>query len=657
AALCAAALIAQGVPAAENPASEKIERQRDLFRAAYKDAELGIRESTTILSDADRALLTTYVLWPDLQAAYLRATIRQAGTEEIERYLDLYGALKPGRELRYQYALDLAARGDLESFYAIYESFYQGLGIAKLDCLALQAEIEAGRDKRIASRARALWMLGQSQANECDPVFAYLKKNQVLGPLDYRQRYALAIEARSYALARWLGKSIDATHVEIANLWLQAQNEPAVFLASYASRPDSAVAAAQLAYAAERLTYDDPIAAHDLWATVQGNRSFTEEQSLQTARHIALWSARDNLPGAYALLARLPAQAVDDEVSRWRARLSLRAGDWQRLLADIERLTDAEQQREEWRYWHAMARQQLGELARAELELASLAKERSYYGFLAADELGLPYAFQHSELQADEVLIEGIATRPALIRARELFYTGLEGRGRSEWDAVVRELTPGEKLQAAILAGRWGWYSRAIATAADIGAYDDLELRYPLAFKDSFEHYASIADIPLTWAYGIARSESLFMRDIRSSAGAIGVMQLMPATGRDVAQEMQVPFAGIDTLTNPVLNIQLGTAYLGKMAERFAGNRVLATAAYNAGPHRVDQWIPLKGPVDARVWIENIPFNETRMYVRRVVAAETIFHWRLTGETRRVSDELAAIEPLPNVQRLASVSR
>ena len=144
------------------------------------------------------------------------------------------------------------------------------------------------------------------------------------------------------------------------------------------------------------------------------------------------------------------------------------------------------------------------------------------------------------------------------------------------------------------------------------------------------------------------------MRDVRSRAGAIGLMQLMPATGRQVAQEIKLAYSGLDTLTDPNHNIRLGTSYLGSMVERYDGNHVPATAAYNAGPHRVDRWLPQSGVVDARVWIENIPFNETRKYVRRVLAAETIFHWRLTGEVRRLSDELPVVQPPPPEQRVAA---
>ncbi len=130
-------------------------------------------------------------------------------------------------------------------------------------------------------------------------------------------------------------------------------------------------------------------------------------------------------------------------------------------------------------------------------------------------------------------------------------------------------------------------------------------------------------------------------------------MQLMPTTGREVAQQLRLPYTGLNTLTNPDHNIRLGTRYLGQMAQRFGGNRVLATAAYNAGPHRVDRWLPDSGHIDARTWIENIPFNETRSYVRRVMAAETIFHWRMTGQTQRLSDALGSITAISDDQRLA----
>ncbi len=339
---------------------------------------------------------------------------------------------------------------------------------------------------------------------------------------------------------------------------------------------------------------------------------------------------------------------------RWRARTSLRERNWARVLIDIGAMNDKERNAEEWRYWRGIALHETSRAAEGDEILSALASERSYYGFLAADALGQSYTFDNNRFVADEPGIARLAARSELIRARELFLVGLEGRGRSEWDAVIRHATPEERMQAAILAHRWGWHSRAIAAAASVGEYDDLALRYPLPYDSKFLRHSADASISPTWAYGVARSESLFMRDVRSRAGAIGLMQLMPATGRDVAEDIQLPYSGLPTLTDPDSNIRLGTTYLGQMAERYGGNQVLATAAYNAGPHRVDAWLPAEGTIDARIWIENIPFNETRGYVRRVLAADTIFHWRMTGETRRLSDELLLVRADSKAERLAN---
>jgi len=625
-------------------AAAQIDQQRELFKSVYETVERGDWSPVDGLSASDQALLQQYVLWPDLQATWLRANLRTTAAADVDAFIQQHGALRPARELRYKQAMMLARDGDLGGFQRIYEQFYQGQNIARLDCLSLQAEIDAGRFTRVNQRALDLWLVGTSQVSECDPVFTYLNDNNLLDPLAYRKRFDLAIEAREFQLARWLAKKIDQPHVDEATLWVQAQANPEEFLRQHNPSINGPTYRKQLTYAAERLTYRDPELALRLWHRVVKRYGFSAEQKLRTERHIALWTARDNLPDGYKLLAKLPVAAQDEEVLRWRARTSLRDTQWKRLLIDIAAMTPVERDSEEWKYWQAVALHRLGRVAEANTAFASLSQERSYYGFLAADELGQDYALDSNQLAADDAALASVANKPGIVRARELFLVGLDSRGRSEWDAAVRHFDADEKLQAAILADRWGWHSRAIATAASLEQYDDLSLRYPLPWLQQFELHSSAAKISPTWAYGIARSESLFMRDVRSSAGAVGLMQLMPATGRQVAKEIRLPYSGLTTLTDPESNIRLGTSYLGQMAERFGGNRVLATAAYNAGPHRVDRWLPEQGSEDARVWIENIPFNETRKYVKRVLSAQAIFHWRMTGKLQRLSDELPLVK-------------
>ncbi len=631
-----------------------LEMQRQLFRSVFPSVERGDWSVVDELAADEQRLLQQYTLWPDLRATWLRANIDSASAAEIESFVTQYGTLRPARELRYRYALNFVRNQDLPGYLRIYQQFYQGQEIDELDCLALQAEIEAGRYQRVEIRAIDLWMVGKSQVNECDPVFEYLDQQNLLSRVEYEQRFRLAIDARNFTLARWLAKRIDQQSIDAATEWLSAQSYPADFLARNKSVVSNDLLRQQLAYAAERLTYKDPVVALELWNSVNRKHPFSATQKQSVAQHIALWTARDGLPGAYKLLQKLPPAAQSEEVLRWRARTSLRESRWQRLLADIALMPDKERKSDEWRYWQAIARTESGDALAALSSLESLRLERSFYGFLAADKLDKEYALDTPALLPNEAKLSELAVRAEFIRALELFTVGQDSRGRSEWDTAVQHLDNDDKMQAAILAHRWGWHSRAISTAASAGEYDDLLIRYPLPYQENFEASSTLAQIPPTWAYGIARSESLFMHDVRSHAGAIGLMQLMPATGREVAGQIKVPYTGLATLVDPASNIRLGTTYLGQMSERYDGNQVLATAAYNAGPHRVDAWLPANGTVDARIWIENIPFNETRNYVKRVLAAQAIFHWRMTGKIRRLSDELPLVRAAIETPQVAS---
>jgi soluble lytic murein transglycosylase len=628
---------------------QRLDQQRNAFRDVFPDVERGdwapVAEYENILKD--------YVLWPDLRAAWFRANIRTADHDQIEAYLDRYGILKPARELRYRYALHLAGEDRLGEYLAIYQQFYQGLEIAKLDCLALQAEIEAGREARIVQRALILWRVGESQADECDPVFENLRDRQLLTPQEYEHRFALAIEARRFTLARYLAKSLAPAFREEANTWLAAEQDPAAFVSAAGSVPNTPTGRRQLAYAIERLAYKDPLSAHNDWQSLQQRYSFSPDQAQRTDRHIALWSARLRQPEAATLLAALPAAAADREVARWLVRASLLARRWTEVVRSVDAMPADESGKSEWQYWKAVAHRELGEDDVAQPLFQKIAAERSYHGFLAADAIGAAYALVDEAMDGDPNLAWELSRIPQLVRARELFFVGQEGRGRSEWDAAINLLSDQQRREAALLAHGWGWHSRAISTVAAAGEFDDLSIRYPLPWRQDFKNHAKTAGIDDSWAYGVARSESLFMRDIRSSAGAVGLMQLMPETGKRTAREISLPYAGLATLTDSTSNIRLGTWYLGKMYSRFGENRVLATAAYNAGPLRVEAWLPLTGTLDARIWIENIPFNETRGYVRRVLTDEAIFYWRLTGDLRRISGDLVEIEAQPKSARTA----
>lgn len=628
-----------------------LEEQRAAFREVYPAAERGEWQPVR----AKESLLRDYVLWPDLKAAWLRAHLDDEATE-IGKFLDQYGTFRPARELRHRWALHLAAQERFAEYLEIYRRWYQGLESDQLDCLALHAEILAGSNDSVAARSRQLWLVGRSQPDECDPVFDYLRGAGILEQELYRKRFELAVAEHEFSLARYLARSLDEKYLDEANQWISARDKAQTFLQS-AGHVDDATYRQQLMYAVEQLAYSDAGLASEYWDSLRTRYAFSALQEAGISRHLALWLARQHRPEAYRALRDLPDDSIDAEVRRWQVRSALRQRAWPDAVSAIGAMPEDERETAEWQYWLAVARKETGDEEEALASFMKLAGERSYYGFLAADEVGSDYAWAHAAIPEDEATLTRLAENAALIRARELYYVGLESRGRSEWDDAVSMLQAEDKAQAALLAHRWNWHSRAIATAASVELYDDLEIRYPLPYRIQFERYAENADIPDSWAYGVARSESLFMADIRSIAGAVGVMQLMPETGRRTAAEISLPYSGMNTLTDPDSNIRIGTWYLGKMLQRFSDNPVLATAAYNAGPLRVEKWLPETEQLDARIWIENIPFNETRSYVRRVLSTDAIFHWRLTGETRRLSEKLAAIDPSPLPRQLADAER
>lgn len=619
-------------------AEPEIERQRVAFVAAWAAAEHGRWEPAGDTLD----LLERYVLFPDLRAAWLRARLSTAAPAEVEAFLAAHPGLPATGELRRRWLDALEQRRDWPRYLALYERHFSERADPRLRCVALRA---AGTDQdTFVAAALELWTVGVSQPKACDPVFAELERRGELTPQRYRARLTLAIEARQISLARYLARKLDAGDRNRVERWARMQSDPGAALRDAARLADTPGQRDLVAYGFRQLMRRDPLESSRLWRALGDRFSFDRDTAHAIEREIALAAARRHMPQAATLLAVLGDAASTTGVLEWRMRLAALAGDWQGLLDAHTGLPDEAALREPWRYWQARALEGSGEAESAARIFADLAVERSYHGFLAADRLERPYAWAHRPIEPDEAIIGALAARPALIRARELFFVGQDSRGRSEWNLEIDGLGADERAQAALLAHRWGWHSRAISAAAQAGALDDLEVRYPTPFRHAFDARAPETRVATTWAYGIARSESLFMPDVASGAGALGLMQLLPSTGRETARRASVTYRGSASLLEPETNIALGIRYLGSMYERFDRHRVLATAAYNAGPRRVSDWLPDR-TVPADAWVDAIPLDETRAYVQRVLSAEAIFYWRLHDDTQRLSTHMPPVGP------------
>ncbi|MDH3647182.1 MAG: transglycosylase SLT domain-containing protein [Gammaproteobacteria bacterium] len=616
---------------------QRLEDQRDAFRDAWQRALDGdasaIRQNQLLLAD--------YPLYPDLQAAWLRSQVGKIADSEIDEFVSNHSGSSAVRDLRYRWAKSLAARGQWSKYLAVYDTEYAQSDDEILACLALTARLRTGPDSRFAPDALAYWMSGKSRATECDPVFDALEQQGLIDDEHRRERIMLALKKRKFELAAWLAKPMQDEDQELVQKWRRMRHRPATALSKTDSLADTDNNKELLIYGVKRLARSDFDAASAAWSRIETAFNFDASERRSVIRSLALTSARNHLPQAQERIFGLERHMIDDTLLEWGVRIALRNGDWLGLLQAIAAMSNDNKGESKWQYWQARALEASGRSDEAASVYASLSQSRGYYQFLAADRLATPYEYNHVPALPDEALLLRLETIDGLVRAREMFFVELHGKGRSEWDQSVKALNRQEKAQSAILASRWGWHSRAISTAARAGIRDDLSLSYPMAFRELFETHTTELGLPTTWAFGIARSESLFMPDVTSTAGALGVMQVTPDTGRMTARQAKMRYRGRYTLLNPKDNIALGTFYLDRMYARFDDHQVLATAAYNAGPHRVARWLPKDEAMAADIWVELVPYTETRGYLRRVLAADVIFHWRLTGETQR----LAAIMP------------
>lgn len=580
--------------------------------------------------------LEGYILAPYLDYYYLRARLAEVDDSAVEDFLRQHGELPVAGLLRSTWLRHLAARGQWRTFLDNYEPSPS----VELRCYELSADASLnGVEDEWIDKARELWMVGHSQPKACDPVFAELHRRKAISGKDVWRRIELTMGARNRGLANYLGRYMSSEDKVWLQHWLALDKEPLQSLRMPPFDLDHPRAGSLVRHGVQKVARQDPAAAWEILPSLhlQGLLSKAELHPLQ--RFVALQGAISRLPEALAWIDALPAATVDDEVRLWRATLIRADQDWPRLLAAIAELPESQAVEAEWRYWRAFALECTGERRQAYDLYAELAKERHYYGFLAADVLDLPYNMQPQPVHVRDAELAAIAARPGIARAMELFRLNLLVDARREWQAEIGRLDLEHRRRAAVLASGMGWHDRAIFTANSAGLHDALDLRFPMPFRERVEYYSNRNQLDVPFTFALLRKESAFMPDAVSSAGARGLMQVMPATGRGIARRLKERPPSALGLLDVETNLRFGSAYLRQVLDRFDNNAVLAAAAYNAGPHRVDGWLERNAGQPPALWIENISFRETRQYVKDVLAFASVFQWQLHGSIqRRLSD-------------------
>ena len=617
-------------------AATPLEQQRELFL----EAERALQNKQYRRYNALLPELRDYSLYPYLLYKDLRQRLATAKNDEFSLFFYNYGNTPLAPLLRNALLKHLAKKKRWKDYLAHY---LPSSDISQ-QCYYRTALLKTGQQSKALESIDELWLSGRKRPSNCEPVFQAGREAGKITRKLIRQRAYLALEQGQISLANYLARSLSSVEKNrIENLAeLQHHPERAVKIRTLGN--DKQAARRILIRAVKRLARNEFEQAASSWNTLQGRFKFTPAEKAEVTRSFGLRLAWQHNPEGLKWLSKVSSLYSTKEVREWRVRLALRQGNWKETLKWLDKLNDKEKKGQEWRYWRARALAALGKQEQATVIYRELAKNRSYHGFLAADQLGQPYQFEQRTLDFSPKELQTVAKIPAIQRASELYQLGRIVPARREWHHVLPHLKGKDLLKAAKLADSWGWHDRVIITLGRSDHMDDLDMRFPLLYRERIFKEARNSGIDPAWVYGLIRQESAFMVDVRSHAGALGLMQLMPATARQVARQIKSRIRIPGDVLKPDTNIRLGITYLSGRYQQFNQNAVLATAAYNAGPHRVNRWLPEQNPVTADRWIGSIPYNETRKYVKRVLTYTAIYEQRLGQKPTRLHERMPLVD-------------
>ncbi|MFQ3249275.1 MAG: soluble lytic murein transglycosylase [Glaciecola sp.] len=599
---------------------EKLESQRAEF--------LRIEKQAWYTSDEDFAELVInlgdYPLRPYLIETKILNGLTTKKAEQVRAFLSEYEGTPSERRILRPWLRYLAKKNRKKLFL----EFYREVGDTKLTCRFLRYQLEDGVSKEeLYPKIADLWNVSKSQPKDCDPLFKKWKADGQLTEDLILQRIAKAANGGQHTIISYLRTLLPDEKKYLSDLWHKTRKSPRTvkrlskFIGNY---PE--IETEIIKYGLGRLIWRDKNGAIQTWQKAQKKFTFTEEQRAYVANKFAVSLAIAKHEDAETWLIESESLELDPEVLRWHLAILLNDKNWSSIINLIEKASPTLTNANEYQYWLARSYDALNNKQKAQDLYQQLAGERHYYGFLASARLGQSFNFQNQPLEIESAVIHRIEQLPSAKRAYELKELGRFHEARVEWRFLQSQLTEQEVLASAVLAGQWGWHDQAIFTFANSGYLNDVSRRFPMAYSDILTKEAERNKIDPEWAFAIARRESSFMSDAVSSARAFGLMQVLPSTARYLENKR----VSNRSLMNPNTNAKLGSKYLRYLMDKVDNNMVLATASYNAGWSRVKGWLPNSETVGADLWVETIPYKETRNYVKAVMAYKQIYQHQLS---------------------------
>lgn len=631
------------LPLACASASDRFKHTREVFKDAYA------KVTTTPLEqqDKDSEGLRNYPLYAYLQAARIKRALAEspndlgAADQRAETFITRYPREPVGRDLRTAWLTSLAQRLQWQKFLEQYKD--EAAGDA-LRCHSFTARIALGRTEDLGLDVARQW-LTPSSLPDCEPAFTWLRNEQKLTPELIEQRVRRALEINNASFAKQIAVQLPPERSAPLLRWAALIETPAKQIDALIATPAVEIEPkAQLAgwVRLARVDRDGAVRRYESFVRARG---LTEETASPYALSLALALSWDRRPEALSYFKRVLPKDFDDSAREWHARAALWAGDWRLAGNIIAAMPDQQRTQARWRYWAARAAEKNGDPKLARQLYESVLTDDNFYSIMSAARVDRPVAPHPEKLVLDQVQVKQLEELPAMIRARELLMSDMRPQAGIEWSFAFEQLSPEARTQTIHLAARWGWYEQAIATASQQRVFNDYELLYPQPYDAEVLTAANLTGLPSQLIYSVMRQESLYRRDAMSSAGARGLLQMLPETARRTASKWNRPRPAADDLFNPVVNVPLGAANLRSLIDRFGGQTLVALAGYNAGPNAAARWMPGES-LDPDIWVENIPYNETRNYVQRILWHNVVFSWLKKGEPQKVDSWLARIAPM-----------
>ncbi len=556
-------------------------------------------------------------------------------------YLDRYPDTPLAEKLRVDWLKALAKKSDWNRFALDYPP-PSGEDL-ELTCYGIQYRRQRDGDSVLAD-AKPLWFNGQATPDACEPLFAALIARGDLTVPDRVARFRLASEAGNVRLAHAIANELPGSDRITERDFYPANRDFQRALTAGAFAWSTGSGRELFLYALERVARADAAAARPGW--VKWRDKLPDADRRYGGARLAYHAARQLNPAANDWFREAGDASLPPEMQAWRVRAALRALAWDDVLAAIDAMGDAQRQESAWRYWKGRALAAKGRVEEANALYRDAGRRDE---FLRRARRRSPRPARSCRPKSEPLLstteaLNAFGARPAVQRVVKLAHLDLKAESQREWLFVVRGQPDDVLLLAADYARRVALYDRAVNTADRTTARHDYALRYLAPFRSEFDAASRSHDVDVALLYGIARQESRFSPDIVSSAGAVGLMQLMPGTARWVAHQLGRKDYRPAAIADVEMNTLFGAFYFKYWLERLDRAPALAVAAYNAGPGRAQAWRP-KAALEGAVWVETIPFNETRDYVKKVLANSIVYAQAFGGPPSTLTSRLGTVAP------------